>query len=283
MEKILYSADLHGNLLQYRKMLDYAVEREVDIVAFGGDLTPKNPERRTPERQRDFIINELFPLFKEFNKQSDAELLLIMGNDDYKSNHHVFASNQDKIGYRMIDQIPYESKNGYYYIGYSYVPYSPYKWKDWEKRDLISDKGIPDRPGIKEEGFLSIGDDFKPFSIYDNMFEGSIEEDLNQITSGLNKSKLILITHVPPYNTACDLTKKGVHVGSEAVKKFIENEQPLLTLHGHIHETVDESGKFPEIIGATISVSPGNDHIPENPYVVYIEIRGKIKCQRLKL
>ncbi|MDR3236202.1 MAG: hypothetical protein LBT48_05675 [Prevotellaceae bacterium] len=65
----------------------------------------------------------------------------------------------------------------------------------------------------------------------------SIEEDIEKITSNIPNDKLILITHAPPYNTNCDYTKekngKLIHVGSKAVRKFIEKRQPLLSLHGH--------------------------------------------------
>jgi len=39
-------------------------------------------------------------------------------------------------------------------------------------------------------------------------------------------------------NTALDITGNDMHVGSFAVRQFIEKYQPHLTLHGHIHETV---------------------------------------------
>jgi len=43
------------------------------------------------------------------------------------------------------------------------------------------------------------------------------------------------------------------HVGSVAVRKAIEQYQPLLTLHGHIHES--EGFHY---IGKTLSVNPGS-------------------------
>ncbi len=41
------------------------------------------------------------------------------------------------------------------------------------------------------------------------------------------------------------------------MRRWIENRQPLLTLHGHIHESPDLSGRWAERIGSTICVNPG--------------------------
>jgi len=76
--------------------------------------------------------------------------------------------------------------------------------------------------------------------------------------------------HVPPYNTPMDLAPeldetlkpvvKGggmsmIHVGSTAVRSAIEKHQPLLGIHGHIHE----SRGF-ENIGRTLVLNPGSEY-----------------------
>ena len=44
-----------------------------------------------------------------------------------------------------------------------------------------------------------------------------------------------------------------VHVGSIAVKRFIEERQPLLTLHGHVHEAARLTGEWKIRIGRELS------------------------------
>ena len=44
-----------------------------------------------------------------------------------------------------------------------------------------------------------------------------------------------------------------------AVLGFIKRKQPLLTLHGHIHESPDVSGSWKQKIGRTISMNPGSN------------------------
>ena len=51
------------------------------------------------------------------------------------------------------------------------------------------------------------------------------------------KIPLVLVSHVPPYNTKTDMLYNGRHVGSRAIRSFIEQHQPDLCITGHIHES----------------------------------------------
>lgn len=62
----------------------------------------------------------------------------------------------------------------------------------------------------------------------------------------------IFCPHSPPRGTACDRLASGAHVGSPALRAFVEREQPDLVLCGHIHEARGE-----DEIGRTRIVNPG--------------------------
>jgi Icc-related predicted phosphoesterase len=47
---------------------------------------------------------------------------------------------------------------------------------------------------------------------------------------------LVLICHAPPYGTALDQIRPGVHAGSRSVGAFLEQHQPAYFFCGHIHE-----------------------------------------------
>ncbi len=64
--------------------------------------------------------------------------------------------------------------------------------------------------------------------------------------------RLVMVCHTPPYDTAADLVGSGVHVGSRAVRAFIERVQPAVCLTGHIHEA-----RAVDAIGKTVIVNPG--------------------------
>lgn len=80
--------------------------------------------------------------------------------------------------------------------------------------------------------------------------------------------KCIFNVHVPPYDTLLDLCPKldenlqvvyemgnpvQMHAGSTAVREAIERYQPMLGLHGHIHE-----GRGNIKIGETVCINPGS-------------------------
>lgn len=75
----------------------------------------------------------------------------------------------------------------------------------------------------------------------------------------------IMVPHAPPYNTAADKISNGMHVGSKAVREFIERVQPDFCLTGHIHEAkaVDRIGKTtilnPGMFGAGCWIEVSND------------------------
>lgn len=63
---------------------------------------------------------------------------------------------------------------------------------------------------------------------------------------------LVMVCHTPPLDTATDVVGGGVHVGSRAVRAFIERVQPAICLTGHIHEA-----RAVDAIGKTTIVNPG--------------------------
>lgn len=63
---------------------------------------------------------------------------------------------------------------------------------------------------------------------------------------------LILMAHQPPLNTKIDRITNGTHVGSRAVRSFIEEHQPLICFSGHIHEGIGI-----DTIGETKLINPG--------------------------
>ena len=50
-----------------------------------------------------------------------------------------------------------------------------------------------------------------------------------------------------------------VHVGSIAIRRFIEARQPLVTLHGHVHESARLTGAWQDRIGRTVCLSAAHD------------------------
>jgi uncharacterized protein len=87
-------------------------------------------------------------------------------------------------------------------------------------------------------------------------YEISEEEIMHCIKSGYTYVKhcrmKILVSHAPPYGTKVDIIHSGFHVGSTAVRDFIEEEKPDIVICGHIHE-----GRGQDTIGKTKIVNCG--------------------------
>ncbi len=81
-------------------------------------------------------------------------------------------------------------------------------------------------------------------------------------------SNTVYVFHNPPANLDIDVTHTGDMVGSKAEYEFLKKNQPKLSLHGHIHESPDFSGKWYSKLGKTICIQPGQSHQNEN-HLIY--------------
>ena len=260
---ILFSSDLHGNLEQYQRLLDKAKDEKADAVIIGGDLFPKTGNLRTVDGQRSFLEEKLLPKFKELKKDSSCEIYLLMGNDDFIHNVPAFEKFEAENIYKIIHNKCLKLNDDFEIIGYSYVPLTPFTYKDWEKLDLDELNEYETRKsdftiwGYKWTGdLMTYG---KLFDLYDR--QDTIEKDLNKLFNLAKDSrKVILVSHSPPSDTNCDVNFRMEHIGSNAIRKVIEERQPYLTLHGHIHETIKRTGEFKDKINETICASSSNHH-----------------------
>ncbi|MGE0793496.1 MAG: metallophosphoesterase [Candidatus Woesearchaeota archaeon] len=272
--KILCTADLHGNIDQFRKLFLYAQKINAEAIFIAGDLTPKSPEKRTPKKQADFINNELIPEIKEFKKHHISEIFIILGNDDFKANEVIMKKHDNKL-WRYVNNTIKKFKD-YSVFGYTNIPLTPFKFKDWEKVDSEEIHENTYRKPYILKGFKSMKTDLIPTKIDLDSRKNNIERDI--IKGIKNKSNLILLIHAPPYNTKLDINKENQHLGSIGILNAIKKTQPVLTIHGHIHETVDMSGSFKDKIGKTICVNPGNFFNQEKLAVLEITLPSvKIK------
>lgn len=82
----------------------------------------------------------------------------------------------------------------------------------------------------------------------------------------------VLISHNPPKNTPCDDLGGGVHVGSTAVRQYIEECQPDVCVCGHIHE-----GRATSEIGDTVVINPGT--LADGGYVILRYQDGQVSAQ----
>jgi len=253
--KFIFVTDIHGNEKAYRDLLNLAEELEVDAVVFGGDILPMPGSIDSfAFGQGAFIKGFLRPTIENFRSRSNAEIYLMLGNDDASGCADELES-LERDGLAKYTHMRVHEFGDLFVYGYSFVPLTHFGIKDWEKYDTVDQ--VPPRmafpPFFTKEGGITqidIERDIRP--------RGTIEDDYKNVLSETIPSKTIYVTHTPPYNTALDIIFDGRHVGSKPLRSFIEKNQPPLTLHGHIHEAPARSGRIFERIGNTICINPGD-------------------------
>ncbi|HLY77604.1 MAG TPA: hypothetical protein VKT21_06935, partial [Thermoplasmata archaeon] len=109
-----------------------------------------------------------------------------------------------------------------------------------------------------------------PWHTNRELSEAQIADRIRASAAGLeHPERTVFNIHVPPEGTQLDLAPRltpdltkvmgpggepeMVHVGSTAVRAAIEQVQPLLGLHGHIHESKGFSQ-----LGRTLCINPGS-------------------------
>jgi len=121
---------------------------------------------------------------------------------------------------------------------------------------------------IKGVGFYGFGGAKTPFNTPLEPSEKEIEDGLERGLKMLKKcDTTVQITHNPPARTKIDALYTGAHVGSEAVRMFIEKNQPTVAVSAHIHEA-----KGTDVLGKTKLINAGR--FPEG-YCGVITIKGK--------
>ena len=150
---------------------------------------------------------------------------------------------------------------GHRVFGYACVPPTPFLLKDWERYDVS--RYVPHGCVSPEEGHRSV-----PVDPHVIRF-ATIQDDLETLVGDTPTENALFLFHTPPHETALDragLDGRSVdgvpldlNVGSIAVRRFIERRQPLVTMHGHIHESARITGRWRDRIGRTHMFSAAHD------------------------
>jgi uncharacterized protein len=207
----------------------------------------------------------LRPLLQEFRHAHPlVALYLLPGNDDWAA---AIAALNDLESEGLIHPLhehvyPLHANTERpatlvrFLAGYACVPITPFSIKDFERRD-----DGPTPPYSFEMAFRSHPTLPEPrrVSLVDLAADPSIADELDALAVRSPAAQTVYVCHAPPHATALDQAYKGQHIGSVAMRRFIEQHQPPLTLHGHAHESPSLSGRYAERIGATWCVNPGHD------------------------
>ena len=270
--KNIFISDIHGNKRKYKKLFEIIEKEKPEGVFLGGDLLPNAyaSSESIDDFLEDNLINQIIKVREKINK--NIRFFVIYGNDDPRINENILIqADKDNI----LDYIHFKTVefDDFFVTGYSYVPPTPFQLKDWERYDVSR---FVDLGSVSpEEGFRTTERDI------DEIRYSTIKEDLEKLVKNSSPNKTIFLFHSPPYNSKLDRAALDgkmvesapldVHVGSIAIQRFIEKYQPLLTLHGHIHETVRLTGSWKERFGKTYAFT-GAHESNEFSFVLFNEM-----------
>ncbi len=265
MPLCFFASDIHGEEERYRKLFARIKLDRPEAVFLGGDLLPNAylMAFSNAPTHKDFVNYFIVENFNKIKKDCGGyypRVFLILGNDDGRFLEAAFLDAAVRGAWEVAHMMR-ASFGKYSVYGYSYVPPTPFPLKDFEKYDVSRyvDPGCVS----PEEGMRSF-----PVSEWE-LKSSTIEKDLKILAGSDDLTNAIFLFHSPPYKTdldraaldgiMIDYAPVDVHIGSVAIRRFIEERQPLLTLHGHVHESTRMTGKWRQTLGRTTMFAGATD------------------------
>jgi Icc-related predicted phosphoesterase len=279
----LFVSDLHGSHTRYEALFRLVRAEAPAGVFLGGDLLPAWAGLAADE-SGSFVQEVIATGFEKLHEtMGDAypRVFVILGNDDPGAEEPAVEAAAARGLWEYVHVRPADLGRHRVY-GYNCIPPSPFRLKDWERYDVS--RFVDPGSYAPEEGWHTRPGDQSGAS------RATIQEELAHMVGGDDLRDAILLVHVPPYRSKLDRAALDgkmvdhapldVHVGSIAVRRFIEERQPMLALHGHVHESARLTGSWKDRIGRTVCLSAAHDG-PELAVVRFETIRPEAATREL--
>ncbi|MBI5933037.1 MAG: metallophosphoesterase [Chloroflexi bacterium] len=284
--KIFFATDIHGSDICWLKFLNAGKFYGVDVLILGGDMTGKAIVpviHQGGTKYRMILLQQPFDAANETELQNMMKRVRSRGYYPYITNpdeiqelektpdkiHDIFHSEVLKVAQQWMD-IADKKLDGTDMKVYC----SPGNDDMFEvdeivrasKRVVLSEGEVI--PLNEHHEMISSGwSNVTPWRTHREETEDLLKVRYEAMTSRLKDARnAIFNIHVPPHKSNLDeapeldenLRPKMAGqalkpVGSTALRKAIETHQPLLGLHGHIHE-----GRGASRIGKTLCINPGS-------------------------
>ncbi len=256
MASSLFVSDLHGRIERYRTLFATINDEAPSFLFLGGDLLPF-------QGQQTFIQEILAAGFRDLQDRLQdryPEVFLILGNDDPAATVPSFLEGEASGLWHYVHNRKIKLEHATVH-GYCCVPPTPFRLKDWERYDVSR---------YCEPGSISPEEGIRSIPVEEHKIKwGTIERDLDELAKTDDLHDAVFLFHAPPYDTCLDraaLDGKFVdhvpldlHIGSIAIRRFIEARQPLITLHGHVHEAARLTGEWKTKLGRTLCFGAAHD------------------------
>ncbi|PWB51487.1 MAG: metallophosphoesterase [Anaerolineales bacterium] len=306
--RILYGSDFHGSDVVFRKFLSASMQYKANILIVGGDVTGKamvpvihqghgrytgswfgKEETATTPQELDKIKKNIsnvgfYPIVLEKEEAEELE------------------NQPDKMAHRFEDEMCQRVQEWMTLAEEKLLPLNSTLYFMAGNDDFASIDEVvsqfqhirnPDMAHFElEEGYEIVGcsnANMTPWLCARDIEEDQLASKLDTLAGMIhNPEHTIAVLHVPPFSSGLDtcpdldknlkiITEGGQVVmksaGSTAVKAWIEKVQPMLTLHGHIHESPGHVR-----IGHTLAINAGSEYAEGILKAAIINLEnGKVK------
>jgi Icc-related predicted phosphoesterase len=287
--KILFVTDLHGSELTFRKFLNSLEIWGPDVLVCGGDVAGKgllpvldngdgSVRVRFMGEERDMDRDQLDEVYAKagqlgfYPHLADADELerLNADPDAYEQIFERLMRERWSDWLARLEQRCERLELPAFAIAGNDDPWSldaiTFEEREWVQG---ADGKVLDLVG--DWKLLSCGlANQTPWGCPRDLPEDELGAKLEELAAQVGDfTNVVANIHVPPYNSALDIAPEldtsvtppraiagsTVPVGSTAVAEFIGRHQPLLSLHGHIHESPGAV-----TIGRTQAINPGSEY-----------------------
>jgi uncharacterized protein len=289
LTRLFYAGDIHGSRLCWKKFVNAGGHYPADFLVMGGDLTGKAlvpivregdgsyvarviGERRVArtaeeldQMQQAISTNGMYPLIVDPEEAQELAESAARREEAFEK----ALLDELRLWVELADERLAGTDTRAYVIPGNDDPWSV-DGVLAEGSSVVACDETVQRLGHHE--MVSLGySNRTPWRTPRELGEEEIYSRLKRLVDQLEEpGQAILNVHVPPYESSLDtayevdedlryVMKGGrpheVPTGSAAVRQIIEETQPLLSLHGHIHES-----KGVTRIGRTVAINPGSDY-----------------------
>ncbi len=288
--RIFFITDVHGSNVCFRKFLNSAKFYNAKVLILGGDITGKSliPVVRQPDGS--YLARHMGNEVRMTDDKSLSETMKqisdsgaypkVMDQDEYAKLQGDRASRDrlfnELIVQRVRDWMTLAGERLGKTDARCYI--SPGNDDAFEIDAALDSSPYVVNPEAKvvkidgEHEMVTLGyTNHTPWHSPREVDEDSLAEKIGSLTSQIASMKTAVFNfHVPPIGTTIDqapkvnedlqyVAKVGqveiTSAGSSAVKESIEKNQPMLGLHGHIHESRGIIN-----IGRTMCANPGSEY-----------------------
>ena len=286
--RLFFATDIHGSDRCFRKFLNAGAFYGVQHLILGGDITGKSlvPIERTPRgytasyQDHDYVdIGDVERAELE-QRIRDNGRYPIAGKRDELLALHDEAAREQAFRRVVVDGIARwvelaEQRLRGTGIRCFVTPGNDDYWEidmplqGSDVVEFVEGRRVPldDIHEMITTGYSNI----TPWDSPRELEEPELAARIDAMCVGLESfQNVVAVIHPPPYDTDLDKapaidsefrvqleagTPKIVSVGSTAVRDFVVRSQPLLGLHGHVHES-----RAAQLLGRTLCLNPGSEY-----------------------